>query len=206
MADRTFKAGERGVCVVRKRVPATVDRQDTATLPRGVGLKYEVVAAHGELWILYTGPSIGMRLANPGWFDARFEIIIQDQAHEPQPDAASIWLVWARRGDYSDTTEYVVCWFVSKIEADLRASEMQVASNEWRSRIADSDHPWELVEEAKKAIGDPGWSKWDDTTYSACMTPCGAGVNDALACAERMTLHWGAEYERLTKLHGGARG
>jgi hypothetical protein len=83
------------------------------------------------------------------------------------PPAETIWLVWASRGDYSDRTEYAVCWFPTQVEAERAAARMTAASAEWRTRRADSDDPFDLDKPAQVDIGDEGWSGWDDTKYSA---------------------------------------
>ena len=86
----------------------------------------------------------------------------------------AIWLVWARRGDYSDRTEYAVCWFPTAKEAEACAATMQAESNKWRSRLSGSDNRWTHEEVAKQEIGDSDWSCWDDTTYSAFKLTRGA--------------------------------
>lgn len=80
----------------------------------------------------------------------------------------TIYLVTARRGDYSDRTEYAVCWFATEREAKECAERMETASNEWRSRMANLDEPWNLMEQAAKEIGDPQWNYFDSTDYAAC--------------------------------------
>lgn len=79
----------------------------------------------------------------------------------------SIWVVGASRGDYSDRTEYAVCWYETKEAAEARALEMGAKSNEWRSRACGAESPWDIVEEAKTDIGDVGWGYYDDTEYFA---------------------------------------
>lgn len=78
----------------------------------------------------------------------------------------TIWLVSARRGDYSDRTEYAVCWFATEREAKDCAERMEAASNEWRSRL---NGMWitERWEQAQAEIGDTGWSPNDHTDYRA---------------------------------------
>ena len=78
-----------------------------------------------------------------------------------------IWLVWARRGDYSDRAEYPVCWYLTERDAKACAERMQLASANWRSRAIGATNPWSLVAPAQADIGDSQWSQWDDTDYSA---------------------------------------
>jgi hypothetical protein len=81
--------------------------------------------------------------------------------------AKTIYLVSARRGDYSDRTEYPVCWFAREAEAKACALHMEQKSAEWRSRAADSGSPWDVCEQAQKDIGDPQWNYYDNTDYAA---------------------------------------
>lgn len=81
--------------------------------------------------------------------------------------ATTIWLVWASRGDYSDRTEYAVCWHPAQVDAERVAARMTAASAEWRARRIDSDNPYNLDKPAQVDIGDEGWSGWDATEYSA---------------------------------------
>ena len=46
----------------------------------------------------------------------------------------TIYVVMARRGDYSDRTEYAVCWLPTEKAAQDCAERMQQKSDEWRSR------------------------------------------------------------------------
>lgn len=81
----------------------------------------------------------------------------------------TVWLVWADRGDYSDRTEYAVCWFATKDEADAHAAALQERAALWRRRFADDcELPYgELWEKATAEVGDPGWSPSDYTEYRA---------------------------------------
>lgn len=79
--------------------------------------------------------------------------------------AKTIYIVCARRGDYSDRTEYAVCWFAREADAKACAERMEQKSNEWRSRTADADDPWNLVPQAQADIGDSGWGYFDNTDY-----------------------------------------
>ena len=70
-----------------------------------------------------------------------------------------IWLVWARRGDYSDRTEYAVCWYAAEQDAKACAERMQQASAAWRARAIGATNPWSLVAPAQADIGDSQWSQ-----------------------------------------------
>lgn len=86
----------------------------------------------------------------------------------------TIYLVTARRGDYSDRTEYAVCWFATEREAKTCAELFHEKSLKWRRRLSDSDEPWSAVEKAQADIGDSQWGWFDDTTYGVHALERGA--------------------------------
>jgi hypothetical protein len=82
----------------------------------------------------------------------------------------TVWLVWASRGDYSNHTEYPVCWFDTEAEAKALSEKMVELSDVWRRKVADADDetPYgELWDKARLAIGDEDWSPGDETEYRA---------------------------------------
>lgn len=91
----------------------------------------------------------------------------------------TIWIVWARRGEYADRTEYPVCWCATEAEADAEAERLTELSGQWRDRVRAASGDWdgrsgspgigedEQIEAAKAALGDPSWSGRDETEYWA---------------------------------------
>jgi hypothetical protein len=82
----------------------------------------------------------------------------------------TVWIIWADRGEYSDRTEYAVCWFETKEEAEKFASAMQETSEAWLDRWRRTDGRDSLHEtwaKACEATGDSQWSPSDKTRYSA---------------------------------------
>ena len=99
----------------------------------------------------------------------RVQRFLHDFATAPPDDKlytilTTIYLVAARRGDYSDRTEYAVCWFTEEHDAKACAERMQQASDRLRSRLANKFSP-ELWDACRVEIGDSDWSPSDHTDY-----------------------------------------
>lgn len=88
----------------------------------------------------------------------------------------TIYLVWCRRGDYSDRTEYAVCWYPDEATAKKHAENLTAESNEWRGRACGASDSWAIAEKARLALGDSQWSHGDESEYYAVALELGPAV------------------------------
>lgn len=85
---------------------------------------------------------------------------------------SNAYVIMARRGDYSDRTEYAVAWSADKATAETAATRMQEESERQRRRAERSSLPYsESWDNGRAAVGDPMWSPGDETNYSVAELP-----------------------------------
>lgn len=84
-----------------------------------------------------------------------------------------LWIVQGSSGEYSDRTEWPVCWFATEEEA-VRYARLLEGADE--SLGADRDD-WRKRDEVKARMaraGDPNWrSDYTGTRYSVYSVPAG---------------------------------
>lgn len=72
--------------------------------------------------------------------------------------ADPIFIVWAEHGDYSSRTEYAVCWYDVKADAETRVGELVAGDAEWSGRVACAELDYgDMCLRATAALRDPLW-------------------------------------------------